>query len=53
MKNLMVFFRWMERKPFPVLQLGISIRNGVLCCGDPDTTHPEDTYQGGGSYDGW
>ena len=44
MKNLMVF---------PVLQLGISIRNGVLCCGDPDTTHPEDTYQGGGSYDGW
>jgi hypothetical protein len=54
MENLMKFYRWMG-KSYPVFQpSSILILNGVLCCGNPDTTHPEDdTYNGGTSFDGW
>ena len=35
MENLMKFYRWME-----MFQPSISIRNGVLCCGDPKHDTP-------------
>ena len=53
MKRLNVCFRWMF--PNPVHRLCMLNKYGtVLCCGDPDDTHPEDNdYNGGGNFDGW